>query len=771
MTEIPIVVSNESFTLGGRTEQIELQLSVGATGERGSRIFTGSVPPVSLPIGSPEWGGYTEFKPGDIYLLRDTGVLEVWEWLYASTEYTWVKTVDSFSGDSFEFTPRYSVGISSGYGLVSASEADRERELQMYADLGASLVRIDVDWSYVERTQGTYDWSVVDHTFVAAARHGIQVVGILAYSPEWATTVPGENHAPPTDLGDFAAFCAAAAGRYRGNVWEVWNEPNISNFWLPVPDPATYTDLVQGAYAAIKAADPTATVLAGALSPAVDEVDGTGISPVTFTTECYTAGIKDYFDHWSVHPYCYPAAADDDTTIAWNTFQRLPLVRAVMEANGDGAKRIWLTEFGAPTGTHPTAVDEEEQARQILTGLIQSLVWRDWTGPLFIYCGRDPGTDPANREDNFGLVYRNWTPKPSFTTLRHALVNGVTIPPGSGAPQTLKIGGAAGTERYLVFQTDGDTRWKVGANPDTEDPMVPGSGTNFVIARYDEAGAFLDNPLDISRETGGVSMSSLWLRGGPLDNVSEINVTTPASIAGEVEAPVKDLLAALDALGLLSDDTTLGGGGGGTSDTVAVDGAAEDYKRVAFRVAGLARFEWGLSKDSEDGDLSLRIHDKVTGAYISTPVYVESGTGRITQAQTAIRSVTNDHIALDVRAATVSPAASVFRASLSDGTVLFDVDYQGTMWSNWGAARFAAVKLGCTQVVREGAGSGNTVLAAYTSTANADADAPVFEVRGSGAVQIGAAENATDAVRKDQIKAIVAASTDFADFKTRMAAW
>ena len=46
----------------------------------------------------------------------------------------------------------------------------------------------------------------------------------------------------------------------------------------------------------------------------------------------------------------------------------------------------------------------------------------------------------------------------------------------------------------------------------------------------------------------------------------------------------------------------------------------------------------------------------------------------------------------------------------------------------------------------------------------------MFEVRPNG-VQIPAATNSTDAVQKAQIKTIVAASTDFADFKTRMAAW
>ena len=98
MTEIPIVVSDDVVTVGGYTNQVELQLSVGATGQRGSRIFTGSVDPTSLPTDSPIWGGYTDFKSGDIYLQRDTDLLAVWEWLYALGEYTWVRTVDNIAG-------------------------------------------------------------------------------------------------------------------------------------------------------------------------------------------------------------------------------------------------------------------------------------------------------------------------------------------------------------------------------------------------------------------------------------------------------------------------------------------------------------------------------------------------------------------------------------------------------------------------------------------------------------------------------------------------
>lgn len=38
------------------------------------------------------------------------------------------------------------------------------------------------------------------------------------------------------------------------HAYEVWNEPNIVNFWAPGPDPARYTQLLKLAYPAITAA-------------------------------------------------------------------------------------------------------------------------------------------------------------------------------------------------------------------------------------------------------------------------------------------------------------------------------------------------------------------------------------------------------------------------------------------------------------------------------------------------------------------------------------
>lgn len=341
---------------------------------------------------------------------------------------------------------RPEIGISPGADLLWLSNSDLAAELDLYKATGMSWVRVDFDWPSIESRKGTFDWSSTDRVVNAANSRGLQILALPTYSPNWATSVPGNTHAGPTSPADYATFVAKATARYAPlgvKAWEIWNEPNLNNFWAPKPNPAAYTALLKAAYPAIKAVDPTATVLAGALSPATDPADGSQVSPTVFTTKMYANGAKAHFDALSVHPYCYPAMPDDTTTAGWNTFQQLPLIHDAMTANGDTAKQIWLTEYGAPTGTDTGAVSETTQAVLLTAGITAADTW-PWTGPLFFYGGRDRGTDPTDREQNFGFVRHNFTPKPARAALTTALTTNPTPTRGESARAwAIGIGGAA----------------------------------------------------------------------------------------------------------------------------------------------------------------------------------------------------------------------------------------------------------------------------------------------------------------------------------------
>lgn len=74
-----------------------------------------------------------------------------------------------------------------------------------------------------------------------------------------------------------------------------------------------------------------------------------------------------------------------------------------MAAHGDGHKLVWITEFGAPTGTSVNAVTEAQQAAILLAARDQVAAW-NWAGPLMYYELVDGGTNPSDGEQNFGVL-------------------------------------------------------------------------------------------------------------------------------------------------------------------------------------------------------------------------------------------------------------------------------------------------------------------------------------------------------------------------------
>jgi Spherulation-specific family 4 len=65
---------------------------------------------------------------------------------------------------------------------------------------------------------------------------------------------------------------------------------------------------------------------------------------------------------------------------------------------------------------------------------------------------------------------------------------------------------AAGALRLIQFKTAGNTRWIIACSDDAESGSNVGS--NLVINRYDDAGAYLSQPLNIDRATGIVGLSN-----------------------------------------------------------------------------------------------------------------------------------------------------------------------------------------------------------------------------------------------------------------------
>ena len=214
---------------------------------------------------------------------------------------------------------------------------------------------------------------------------------------------------PPNDPDQFAAFAGQLAARYpQVLAWEVWNEPNLSVFWRPAPDPAAYARLLQKTYAAIKAGNPSATVLMGGLSGVIDTGYDDSILPEDFLNQVYQAGDPS-FDVVAIHPY-------GDGGPGGYIDRCIQKVRDVMAEQGDTRKRIWITEFGWST-QGPGAVDEATQAANLCQARgaferfpeVERVYW---------YCLQDRTGTPDFPMQSYGLFHLDGTPKPAARVFR-----------------------------------------------------------------------------------------------------------------------------------------------------------------------------------------------------------------------------------------------------------------------------------------------------------------------------------------------------------------
>ena len=314
-------------------------------------------------------------------------------------------------------------GIAAGGNLQNETSTQLATDLTADAAVGSKWLRIDINWAQIQAGGPTsYNWTNIDAVVSGAESRGMNVLGVIVYNPSWnRPTGTAATYGPSP--ASYAAFALTAVKHYAAmgvHAYEIWNEENTIASWTPAPSPSAYASLLQAAYPAIKSADPSATVVTGGLSPA--PTDGTNIAPVDFLKAVYAAGGKGSFDAVGAHPYCWPAMpGSNDTWSAWyqmaNTTNSLV---TVMAANGDGAKKIWGTEYGAPTnGPAGSYVSQDTQA-QMITAAFKVWSGYSWAGPLFVYQGRDQGTDTSTRENFFGIQNFDGTPKPAYTAYQQA---------------------------------------------------------------------------------------------------------------------------------------------------------------------------------------------------------------------------------------------------------------------------------------------------------------------------------------------------------------
>lgn len=96
-------------------------------------------------------------------------------------------------------------------------------------------------WREIERMPGDYDWSAVDRAVDNARSAGLRPMLVLGQTPQFRTedlqdsTTPGaygDGASSPPNIDAWKAYVKAAADRYDTRVdYQIWNEPNVINYW------------------------------------------------------------------------------------------------------------------------------------------------------------------------------------------------------------------------------------------------------------------------------------------------------------------------------------------------------------------------------------------------------------------------------------------------------------------------------------------------------------------------------------------------------------
>jgi hypothetical protein len=304
--------------------------------------------------------------------------------------------------------------------------ADRISFLQV---LNVKWVRLDFDWSEIEPAPKVKKLDGYDRAVKALTAANIEVLGVIDYTPPWANGGHTSRFYPPVDATAFASFAADLAARYGPmgvHAWEILNEENSGQFWAPAPNAASYAALLKATFKGIHNVDLNATVITGGLAQTGNTA--TSSTAIDFLQDIYRYGAGKYFDAVADHPYSSPRLPSDPSAANnWRRmFATIPNLRGVMEANGDRQKRLWITEYGAPTFgidsyAQKIVISEAAQAEMVNESL-RLVSTYSWAGPLFWYEYSDlcPMRATSSSECYYGLVRFDGSPKPAYTQYRSA---------------------------------------------------------------------------------------------------------------------------------------------------------------------------------------------------------------------------------------------------------------------------------------------------------------------------------------------------------------
>jgi hypothetical protein len=298
-------------------------------------------------------------------------------------------------------------------GLLSPDQAAR-----LTRRAGGKVTRLGMDWRFVEPRRDEYVFDVYDGIYDALRRRGVRPLWTVLYAPPWARE-PGvacprqDCRVPPAPEAEreWEELLALVTRRYpRSAGIELWNEPNLTTFWQPTPEPERYARLLRRGYRAVKRADNRMKVVLGGLSNRQTS-DAGNVSLREFLERVYDAGAKGRMDALSFHPY--PASRTDPVMV-----ESVLQVLEAREQARDTATPLWVTEIGATTtGTDSELRFTEKQQAETLVDAYERLRRVPGVEVFIVHTLIDPIEAPDNPEAGYGVLRADGTPRPVLCAL------------------------------------------------------------------------------------------------------------------------------------------------------------------------------------------------------------------------------------------------------------------------------------------------------------------------------------------------------------------
>ena len=361
-----------------------------------------------------------------------------------------------------------------------------------YADMraaGARHDRITFDWFRLQPMPGPFTTTVTaayDAVLADAAAAEIETLGVLIGAPGWARDpalaggayyLPRHLERPWDDPENYwGQFVHQVVTRYKDRVrtWEVWNEPNLSEFW-PAPMPL-YARLLQVAYQAAKSADPSTTVVLGGLFRGVniERIDAL-FKALRDLPEA--AANAFYHDVIGFHLYDGGHCSPFDELAYLRTFFWRPRV---------GDKPVWITESGIRVWDVPRN-DGYALPDELSSFYLTNLAYALSNGAQRYYYFR--AIDPfADDPQPWGLLRNDGSPRPSFSAMRVAAQH-IPAQIALAAPGLLND---AAVRTAAFYHPQGRTTviWNISPAPQRVS-LPAGAAQATVVTQYGDA-ALLD---------------------------------------------------------------------------------------------------------------------------------------------------------------------------------------------------------------------------------------------------------------------------------------